>query len=88
MDVQINIKNPEAHRLAAELSRLTGESMSQAVTKAIRDRLTAERQRRQSARAGIGAKLRAIGAEVTALPLLDERSADEILYDEDGLPRR
>jgi hypothetical protein len=35
----LNIKNKEAHKLAEELARLTGESMATAVTIAVRERL-------------------------------------------------
>jgi hypothetical protein len=42
--MSLNIKNPEAHELAAELARLTGESMTKAVTEAIRERLAGEKE--------------------------------------------
>jgi len=35
----LNIKSDEAHRLAEELARLTGESMTATVTEALRERL-------------------------------------------------
>ena len=35
----LNIKNPEAHKLAEELARRTGENMTEAVTQALRERL-------------------------------------------------
>jgi antitoxin VapB len=82
----LNIKNPEAHRLARELAGLTGESMSAAVTEAVRERL--ERVRRDRS-AGLADRLLAIGRDCA--PRLKEpyRSADlaELLYDERGLPR-
>src|SRR5262249_55134858 len=40
----LNIKNPEAHLMAEELSKLTGESMTTAVTIALRDRFDRVRQ--------------------------------------------
>ena len=40
----LNIKNREAHQMAEELSRLTGESMTTAVTIALRERLARVRQ--------------------------------------------
>ena len=40
----LNIKNREAHRLAEELAKLTGESMATAVTIAVRERLDRVRQ--------------------------------------------
>jgi antitoxin VapB len=36
--MSLNVKNPEAHELARELAELTGESMSSAVTIAVRER--------------------------------------------------
>lgn len=44
---RINIKRPEARRLAGELSELTGETLTDAVTVALRDRLKRELQRRR-----------------------------------------
>jgi hypothetical protein len=37
--MRLNIKNREAHLMAEELSKLTGESMTTAVTIALRERL-------------------------------------------------
>jgi antitoxin VapB len=82
----LNIKNPETERLARELARVTGESLTEAVTKALRDRLA--RETRQGAdREQIRAEIRRIQTDVAALPVLDDRTPDEILgYDEFGLP--
>jgi antitoxin VapB len=82
--MSLNIKNDEAHRLAAELARLTGESMTAAVTEAIRERL--EREQRRRGAAGLASELMAIGRRCTARPLRDWRSPEEILYDDRGLP--
>ena len=82
---QLNIKNPEARQLAMELSRMTGESVTQAVTTALRERL--ERLRKLRCREGVAEKLMAIADELAHLPVLDAREPDEILYDEVGLPR-
>ena len=82
----MNIKSAEAHRLARELAALTGESLSGAVTEALRERL--ERLRRQRG-ADVAEQLRAIGRD--AAPRFKEpwRSVDhgELLYDQRGLPR-
>lgn len=40
----LSIKTEEADRLARELSRLTGETMTEAVTKSLRERLERERK--------------------------------------------
>ena len=37
----LNIRNPEAERLAAELARQTGETKTEAVAQALRERLDA-----------------------------------------------
>ena len=62
-EVSLNIKNEETHRLAQELARLTGESMTAAVTEALRERL--ERVRRERA-TGLADRLLAIGKDCAA----------------------
>ena len=42
--MSLNIKSPEAHALAAELARLTGESMTKRSREAIRERLEREQR--------------------------------------------
>ena len=80
---QLNIKNPETRRLADELSRLTGESVTQAVTEALRERL--ERKTKARSKEGVAEKIREIGRRAAARPVLDDRDPDDILYDEFGL---
>lgn len=81
-----NIRNTEAEKLAAQLAKLTGESKTEAVTKALRDRLARVRRDRTGRR--LADDLDDIARHCAALPVLDARPADEILgYDEDGLPR-
>jgi antitoxin VapB len=79
----LSIRNGEAHRLATQLAKLTGESLTSAVTVALRERLARERRRRTDR---IAARLMKIGSQFA--PLADSgRSPDEILgYDEQGLP--
>lgn len=82
--MHLNIKNDEAHRLATELARLTGENLTAAVTSALRERLARERRRRNAD--DVAARLMKIGSRYASLPD-SERSPDEILgYDENGLP--
>ncbi len=82
----LNIRNPEAEQLATELSKQTGESKTEAVTKALRDRLA--RVRRERTKRRLADELEDIAEHCANLPVLDDRSADEILgYDETGLPR-
>jgi antitoxin VapB len=83
--VSLNIKDPEAHKLAQELATETGETMTSAVIQAIRDRLEAVRRRRK--RDSIRAALLAIGTRGTVLykgPHIDHA---DLLYDEKGLPK-
>jgi antitoxin VapB len=83
--MHLNIKNDEAHELATELARLTGENLTSAVTAALRERLARERRRRQTD--DIAARLMKIGNRYSALPD-SGRNPDEILgYDEHGLPK-
>lgn len=82
----LNIRNAETERLAAELARQTGESKTEAVTRALRDRLA--RVRRERSGKSLADELRAIARRCASLPVRDARPADEILgYDEHGLPR-
>ncbi len=83
--MHINIKSDEAHRKAKELSLLTGESLTEAVTKAIEERLQAIRERKLKSREGIAERLLALAEEFQKYPEIDPRHPDEILYDEDGL---
>jgi antitoxin VapB len=80
----LNIKDPEAHRLAQAISQATGESMTRIVTDALRDRLA--RIERRQARASTE-ELLAIADRVAVQlqgPYLDHA---ELLYDEHGLPK-
>lgn len=83
----LNIKNDETCRLARELARLTGESMTGAITVALRERLAHEQRRRGvQARAR---KLRAIAERCANLMGSGPASTEhgDMLYDEQGLPR-
>ena len=82
----LNIKSPEAHQLAQELSALTGESMTAAVTEAVRERLDRLRRERST---GLAEELLAIGRDCASRLKEPYRSADpaDLLYDERGLPR-
>jgi antitoxin VapB len=83
----LSIRDPKTDRLARELAALTGETMTGAIRVALEQRLERERRRRQ---AEIERRRRAVDAIVerfARLPVLDDRSEDEILgYDEHGLP--
>jgi antitoxin VapB len=78
----LNLKSPEADRLARELAAATGESITRAVTVALSERL--ERQRRAE-RPALLLELRAIRLRTGRLRRRDRRSADAILgYDKHG----
>ncbi len=86
MGAQLNIKSGDAYRLASELAALTGESLTAAVTAALRERL--ERERRERDIETRLTRLREITADIrrhmaTPLPGSDH----SWLYDERGLPR-
>jgi antitoxin VapB len=82
----ISIKNPDADRLARELARRQGRSITDVVIAALEAELAREKKRVRSP--GTIDRILAIGRRYTALPDLDRRSDDEILgYDEEGIPR-
>jgi antitoxin VapB len=83
--MSLNIKDPEAHKLAQELAQETGETMTSAVIRAIRERLEAVRRRRK--RDALLAEIHAISArsaEILKGPPIDHA---ELLYDQHGLPK-
>lgn len=82
----LSIRNAEVENLAREVSRLTGESVTEAIGKSLESRLAMlRRHQRQDA---VRKEIDEILARVHALPILDDRPEDEILgYDENGIPR-
>jgi antitoxin VapB len=82
--MSLNIKNEEAHRLAKELATATGESMTAAVSEAIRERL--ERVR-GIPKEGMAERLLKIARECGPLWKKPYVSIEELLYDEKGLPK-
>ena len=82
----LSIKHDEADRLARALARETGETLTEAVVIALRERLARVRHPSRAKRRL--SRLRALQARLARLPTRDHRSADEIVgYDEHGLPR-
>jgi antitoxin VapB len=78
----LNIKNPETYRLAQELAELTGESMTTAVTEALRERLARARDK------GLVERLTTISKDCAVhlnAPGHKMMQIDD-LYDENGLP--
>ncbi|TLZ08622.1 MAG: PSK operon transcription factor [Gammaproteobacteria bacterium] len=83
--VALSIKDPEADRLAREVAKATGESLTTAVVQSLRERLARVRRMRGPR---LGEELLKIGRRCARLAVKDKRSADEIIgYDEHGLPR-
>jgi antitoxin VapB len=81
----LSIKNPETERLARALARVTGETLTEAVTEALRERLVRSTGRRDPQR--LLEAVREIQAEVARLPVLEKGSDEELIgYDESGLP--
>jgi antitoxin VapB len=81
----ITIRSPEADRLARELASLNGESITEAVTNALRERLTRRRAVDRVTRRKRLAALRAMRAAAAGQQPADPRSDDEILgYNEFG----
>lgn len=80
----LSIKTDEADRLARELAAETHESLTEAVTVALRERLDRLRRSRGS---DFDARLRRLQEDYAQYPVTDARTPDEIIgYDEHGLP--
>lgn len=86
----LTIDDPEADRLARSLAETQGLSVQDAVLAALR---RAHRETRQNVGSGIAKQkasdqaVQELVRQIQGLPILDERSDDEILrYDDRGLP--
>lgn len=95
---QLNIKDAEATRLVRELAALTGETQTEAVRTALRERLEREKAERESRAARtaaknrreferVWAKIRKIQQDVRRRGLTKSMLTDDDLYDEHGLPK-
>ena len=81
----LSIKSEEADRLARELAAETGETLTEAVETALRERLDREHARQA---ANMRTRLARLAADVAAMPVADTRAPEEIIgYDDAGLPR-
>jgi antitoxin VapB len=82
----LSIKHPEADRLARIVAERTGESITEAVLTALRERLSHVSNRATAST--LREELRAIRERCARLPVLDPRTPDEIIgYDDYGVPR-
>jgi antitoxin VapB len=85
--MSLNIKNPEAHTLAAELARRLDTSMTEAVTIALKDKLASTRSE-AVVKERVDRMLqmaRAVAERLT--PEQRTLDIDALLYDEHGLPK-
>ena len=80
----LSIKDPETERLARKLAELTGENITTATKRAIEERL----RRLGSRKAALLDDMAEIRRRWNEMPVMDDRTPEEILgYDERGLPR-
>lgn len=78
--MNLNIKNEETYRLAQELAALTGQSMTTAVTEAVREKL--DRLKSKDVKEEIHKIRKQFATHLKGKPLPDH---GELLYDEKGL---
>jgi antitoxin VapB len=83
--MSLNIKDPEAHKLAQLLAEETGETMTSAVIQAIRERL--DRFQARKKQVAWAAELDAIAQRGAALAQGEYIDHADLLYDENGLPK-
>ena len=86
----LNIRSEEANQLAAEVAILTGETKTDAVIQALKERLDRLRLQGQAQAEQQDSRLERldrIALRCAARPILDQRRAEEICgYDANGLP--
>ena len=82
--MSLNIKDPEAHKLALMISRATGETMTYVVIEALRERYA--RIERLKSHANVD-ELLAIANRVAAHVKQPYTSHADLLYDENGMPK-
>jgi antitoxin VapB len=86
LSMPLSIKDPDADRLARALAQRTGETLTEAVIIALRERLERELRKEQPVESLVEEAME-IGRHCASLPLLDRRRPNEILgYDQNGLP--
>ena len=82
----LSIKNDATERLARQVAGETGESLTEAIQKALEERWQRLKAKRRSH--VLSGQLDDLLRRVDSLPTLDARPEDEILdYDEHGMPR-
>ncbi|MEQ1867293.1 MAG: type II toxin-antitoxin system VapB family antitoxin [Micropepsaceae bacterium] len=83
----LNIKNPEAHRLARELSKLTGETLTEAVMQALRERVERQKTSKFDQKKFDALMRIAHDAATRMSPETKALDINEYLYDDMGLPK-
>jgi antitoxin VapB len=83
----MNIKNPHTHELARELAGLTGETVTQAVTVALQERL--DRLRDEAGAEERIRRMEELSRDIARRLGPDALAIDhgDLLYDERGLPK-
>jgi antitoxin VapB len=82
----LSIKNEATERLARQVASAAGESLTEAIQKALEERW--ERLKRRRGGQILAGQIEDLLRRVDALPTLDSRPENEILgYDEHGIPR-
>ena len=78
----LNIKDPSVHETVRQIAKITGESQTEAVAKAVNERLA------RLQRDDLAARLLAIGHKTASRMSPETMSLDhaQVLYDERGLP--
>jgi antitoxin VapB len=85
--VSLNIRDPEVHQLAREVAEATGETMTDAVRTALRERLERVRRVEEAEAQRRFEDIMEFARRWRELPVDDPRPFDEIVaYDEEGLP--
>jgi len=82
--VSLNIKDPEAHRLAQAISEQTGESLTRVVIESLRERH--EKLEKRKGKASL-AELLAIAKRASRAVKRPYVDHGELLYDKHGLPK-
>lgn len=84
----LSIKNRELEEVSRELARVTGKPITVALLEGARRELERQKSLRHAHPSdNFLAGIREIQKRVAKLPILDNRPAEEILYDENGLPK-
>ena len=73
----LSIRNPKAEKLARELAAESGENITQAITRALEERL--QRLRGRSAAIDLVEEIMKISRRCSEIPDQDQRSPDQIL---------